>query len=248
MYSTPNSIYCITETWLSNSVFDCEILPCEYTLYREDRGSRGGGALIVVSDSVPSVLISSPEVLEIITVNLNFLNGPITLCTVYVPPNSGDDYYKTLLSYLAHVSSSADSIILVGDFNLPDVCWSSLIGQSPFSNSFCDFVYKQNFSQLVECPTHVILDLVLTTSESIISDLLVTEPHTLISTDHYTVPLIFDIATQSEESNKCMYVSFLKLTLRDSANTCSKLISVTVTALLLWKTYGQQSNMPFCTL
>jgi len=45
-----------------------------------------------------------------------------------------------------------------------------------------------------------------------------------------------------------MYVSFLKLTLRDSANTCSKLISVTVTALLLWKTYGQQSNMPFCTL
>jgi len=34
----------------------------------------------------------------------------------------------------------------------------------------CDFVYKHNFSQLVDCPTHVkgnILDLVLTTSESI---------------------------------------------------------------------------------
>ena len=91
---------------------------------------------------------------------------------------------------LAHVSSSADSVILVGDFNLPDVCWSSLIGQSPFSNSFCDFVYEHNFSQLVDCPTHVkgnILDLVFTTSESIISDLLVTRPHALISTDHHTV-------------------------------------------------------------
>ena len=95
MYSTPNSIYCITETWLSNSVFDCEILPCEYTLYHKERGSRGGGVLIAVSDSVPSVLISSPEELEIITVNI-----PITLCTVYVPPNSGDDYHKNLLSYL----------------------------------------------------------------------------------------------------------------------------------------------------
>ena len=65
---------------------------------------------------MPSVLISSPEELGIKTANLNFLNGPITLCTVYVPPNSGDDYYKTLLSYLAHVSSSADSVILADDF------------------------------------------------------------------------------------------------------------------------------------
>ena len=30
-----------------------KILPCEYTLYRKDRGSRGGGVLIAVSDSVP---------------------------------------------------------------------------------------------------------------------------------------------------------------------------------------------------
>ena len=95
MYSTPKSIYCITETWLSNSVFDCEILPCECTLYHKDRGSRGGGVLIAVSDSVPSVLISSLEELEIIALNI-----PITLCTVYVPPISGDDYHKNLLSYL----------------------------------------------------------------------------------------------------------------------------------------------------
>ena len=102
MYSTPNSIYCITETWLYNSVFDCEILPCEYTLYHKDRGSRGGGVLIAVSDSVPSVLISSPEELENITVNIL-----ITLCAVYVPPNSGDDYHKNLACV-----SSADSVIL----------------------------------------------------------------------------------------------------------------------------------------
>ena len=67
VYSTPYSIYCITETWLSNSVFYCEILPCEYTLYHKDRRSCGG-VVIAVSDSMPSVLISSPdhEELEII--------------------------------------------------------------------------------------------------------------------------------------------------------------------------------------
>jgi len=125
---------------------------------------------------------------------------------VYVLPNPGDDYHKNLLSYLAHVSSSADSVILVGDFNLPDICWSTLIGQSPFSNSFCDFVYKHNFSQLVECPTHVILDLVLTTSESIISDLLVTEPHALISTDHHTVPLIFNVLHNQSKKPTTYYM------------------------------------------
>jgi len=88
-----------------------------------------------------------------------------------------------------------------------------LIGQSPFSNSFCDFVYEHNFSQLVDCPTHVkgnILDPVLTSSESIISDLLVTQPHALISTDHHTVSFNIQHATQSEESNNCL--TFLKLT------------------------------------
>ena len=209
VYSTSHNIYCITETWLSNSVFDCEILPCEYTVYRKDRGSQGGGVLIAVHESVPSVLISSPEELEIITVNLNCLNGPITLCTVYVPPNSGDDYHKHLLSYLAHVTSSAVGVIFVGDFNLPDICWASLIGQSPVSNSFCDFVYEHNLSQLVDCPTHVkgnILDLVLTNSANMVSNLLVTEPHPLIPTDHHIVSFNIQYATQSKQSNKHKYV------------------------------------------
>jgi len=51
-------------------------------------------------DSVPSALISSPDQLEIITVNLNFFKQTYHLCTVYVPPNSGDDYNKNLLSWL----------------------------------------------------------------------------------------------------------------------------------------------------
>ena len=32
------------------------------------------------------------------------------------------------------------SHIIVGDFNLPDICWSTLSGTSPFSNSLCDLV------------------------------------------------------------------------------------------------------------
>ena len=83
VYSTPFNVYCITETWLSDFVFDCEILPCGYTFYRKDRASHGGGVLIAVNDLLSSTLLSSPPGLEVITINLNCPNGPITLCTVY---------------------------------------------------------------------------------------------------------------------------------------------------------------------
>jgi len=36
-------------------------------------------------------------------------------------------------------------------------------------------------------------------------------------------------------------------TIGPGLTTCLKLISATATTLLLWKTCGQQSNMPFCT-
>lgn len=41
-----------TETWLSSATYDTEIIPSElgYNVYRRDRGSRGGGVLIIVDD------------------------------------------------------------------------------------------------------------------------------------------------------------------------------------------------------
>ena len=78
----------------------------------------------------------------------------------------------------------------MGDFNLPDICWSTLTGTSPFSNSFCDFVYEMNLSQLVIDSTHVkgnILDLVLTNAENFIYDLFIADSLPLIPSDHCTV-------------------------------------------------------------
>ena len=163
----PYNIYCVTETWLSDFIFDHEILPCGYSLYRKDRSSRGGGVLIAVSDLISSSLIPSPPDLEVITVNVFCHNGPITFCTVYVRPNSEDDYHNQLLSYLYSIVSTMENVILVGDFNMPDICWSSLTGTSTFSNSFCDFVFEMSLSQL----SGNILDLVLTNVENSICEL-----------------------------------------------------------------------------
>ena len=128
VYSNPFEIYCITETWLSNFVYDNEIIPSKFNIYRKDRKSRGGGVLVAINESLQSSIIPSPDDLEIISVSITH-RETIILCTVYIPPNSDSDYLNSLLLYLSSLYISHDHIILVGDFNLPDIDWDTLTGK-----------------------------------------------------------------------------------------------------------------------
>ena len=101
-----------------------EILPCKFTIYCNDRGSRGDSTLILIDDFLPSALLPSPSNLKVITVSLKYPGDSITLCTVYISPISDSSYHKSLLSYLAHIATSADTLIITEDFNVPDICWS----------------------------------------------------------------------------------------------------------------------------
>ena len=108
--------------------------------YRKDRGSRGGGVLVAVDESIPSSLIDSPPNLEIIVVQLG-LTYPIVWCTVYIPPNSSD-LFETLIPFLTDILSSNTPCFIV-----PDICWSTLSGCSSLSSYFCDFVFDCNLTQ-----------------------------------------------------------------------------------------------------
>ena len=107
----------------------------------------------------------------------------LSICTVYVPPISSKEYHLDMMAYLASLDSN--NLLIVGDFNCPDVIWPSLTASTPFSNDLCDFVFNSNLTQLVSCPTHVkgnILDLILTSNEESIFDLKVHESP--VKTDH----------------------------------------------------------------
>ncbi|XP_065895943.1 uncharacterized protein [Dysidea avara] len=131
--SSDFSILCITETWLSKDIFDNEIIPSGYTIYRKDRDSRGGGVLLAVKDNITSSQLSSPPHVEILTVLISTSN-PFIISVVYIPPNSSDTYHELLHSYLTNLVDESSPIILLGDFNLPDVNWATYSGSSPKSN------------------------------------------------------------------------------------------------------------------
>jgi len=57
-------------------------------------------------------------------------------------------------------------IVIMGDFNTPDINWSTLSANSQFSYKICDLIHQHNCTQLVEYSAHIhgnILDLIITT-------------------------------------------------------------------------------------
>jgi len=122
VYSTLYNMFCVTETWLSSTVLENEILPSDFSLYRKDRESQGGGVLIAVNSLLPSSQLSTPDELEVATVRIVLHKKVITICIVCIPPNCSDDYKYSLLSYLEDTVSSSETVFIMGDLNLPDIC------------------------------------------------------------------------------------------------------------------------------
>ena len=171
-------IIAITETWLSNSMYDNEILPTGYSIYRNDRTTRGGGVLIAVKEYISSVQIQSPIDLEIVTVELNAPTA-ITVCAVYIPANAALNYCQSLITYLHSLSlDNSKKLLVVGDFNFPDINWDTMTSTAQSSSLFCDYVFENNLTQMIQCPTHIKgnIHLVLTNSDDLISDIVVHLP------------------------------------------------------------------------
>ena len=132
-------IFCVTETWLTHTVYNNEILPANFTIYRRDRCTRGGGVLIAVSNAITSRLVFSSDTVEMIAVELEIV-PKVTLCCLYVPPASSDQYLLHVLATIDSLCTDNDTI-LTGDFNAPDINWLNFSASSSFSSSLCDSLY-----------------------------------------------------------------------------------------------------------
>ena len=78
----------------------------------------------------------------------------MTVCNCYIPPNSSESYISALITFLTDLLSTHNDVIITGDFNFPDINWSCLTGHSRTSTLFCDFMFDNNLTQHMDCPTH----------------------------------------------------------------------------------------------
>ena len=116
IYSHDYDIIAISETWLSDNIFDNEILPTNYAIHRCDRGSRGGGVLVAVRDNIISRAYPSPTNIEMLTIEVE----AVIICVIYLPPTPSLSVVQSLSCHLSMFQES-QNLILLGDFNLPDI-------------------------------------------------------------------------------------------------------------------------------
>lgn len=184
--SSSADIIVLTETWLRRNIRDCEILDSskQFHFYRRDREARqGGGVLVAVKKKPESFALNIPSGLEIVWISAKLSHRRIVLGACYRPPNSSATFVADLHDTMNAVVSRYPTcpILLLGDFNYPDIVWSATVPFSrPFSSStqqFIDFCLAFNLTQVVSEPTRVtqstanILDLALTNCPDLCSEI-----------------------------------------------------------------------------
>lgn len=130
-------IICLTETNFNNSVLDSEYIDNRYTVFRRDRNSScskktdGGGVAIAVKKSLRVVRQVSWEcdVEEIwLTVISDVIKENINICLCYLPPDLDhknlEMFYNNCQNVITETLSN-QKVLLIGDFNTPDVYWKS---------------------------------------------------------------------------------------------------------------------------
>ena len=81
--------------------------------------------------------------------------------------------------------------MIIGDFNLPDIDWDLLNGESRQSTNFCELIVHLNLCQLITSSTHNagnILDLILTNNDQLVHDIVIRYVHPSgLSSDHFII-------------------------------------------------------------
>ena len=96
------------EIWLSDCIYDGEILPCGFSLHRKDRVSRVAGVLITVKNYLSTLCLPSPVDLEVISVKISCNQSQFVMYK-YVPPNYGESYLNSLLLHFSDLLSRYDN-------------------------------------------------------------------------------------------------------------------------------------------
>ena len=93
------------------------------------------------------------------------------------------------MDFLSDICNTSERLVILGDFNLPDIQWDLLTGTTPASEKLCELLFRSGLFQLINEPTLIqgnILDLLLTNIDDSINSLEV-HPTPLLSSDHFYI-------------------------------------------------------------
>jgi hypothetical protein len=153
-----------TETWLNGSISSAEVIPSflGFDVHRRDRPDSHGGVLLAAKQDLQLSDVETASNVELIKGSVRIQGGKkMTVAAYYRPPNRVDDgYLAATKEEVARLKKkSRRGVLLIGgDFNLPEVNWSSQTIQgrqcpSKFNQTFLNIIVDNNLEQQVDFPT-----------------------------------------------------------------------------------------------
>ncbi|PKU28413.1 mitochondrial fission process protein 1 [Limosa lapponica baueri] len=169
-------IVAISETWWDES-YDWSVAIEGYKLFRRDRqGRRGRSVALYVKEWIESEEMSlknSQEEVESLWVGIRDRGnkGNLVVGVFYRPPDQGVPTDEAFLLQLQKASRSK-ALVLLGDFNHPDICWKSNTVSCRQSRRFLECLDDNFLRQEIDSPTRgdVTLDLIVTNASELIRD------------------------------------------------------------------------------
>ncbi|GAB0183522.1 hypothetical protein GRJ2_000817500 [Grus japonensis] len=149
-----------------------------YKLFRRDRqGRRGSGVALYVRDCFNCIELNDcDDKAQCLWVRMRGKanKADILLGVCYRPPNRREEVGEVFYKWLAEVSQSL-ALVLVGDFNLLDVCWKYNIAERKQSRRFLECMEDNFLTQQVSAPSMggALLDLLFTNREGLRGDVVV---------------------------------------------------------------------------
>lgn len=174
-FDLPEVVF-VTETWFGSS-FPDSMIPHhnEYSIYRKDRSDDHGGVMIMVKRNIKFWEINrkSFDSMEFICVKCKMRKCHLTLACFYRVSVNDTDILDPLKNALEYVCNSRSSVLLAGDFNLPDIQWNSCPPIAPTrmrQKEFLKLFSMHSLTQYVQDATRGerILDLVFCNDKSLL--------------------------------------------------------------------------------
>ncbi|RMC06735.1 hypothetical protein DUI87_16181 [Hirundo rustica rustica] len=167
----------IKETWWDESHSWSTALD-GYKLFRRDRkGRRGGGVALYIGEALVAMEIkTNDDEVECLWVRIKGKanKANILLGACYCPPNQEEEVDNLFYKQLESVSGSS-ALLLVGDSNLPDICWELNTAEKRQSRR-CFKCVKDNFLLQLVCEFtrgRTMLDLLFANRDGLVGDVVV---------------------------------------------------------------------------
>ncbi|KAF4802263.1 hypothetical protein TURU_027417 [Turdus rufiventris] len=147
---------------------------------RDRKGRRGGGVALYIREAFDAIDIeTNDDEVECLWVRIEGKanKADILLGVCYCPPNQGEEWttYSVIYSKQLYNVPGSSALVLVGNFNLPDISWELNTAKKRQSKKFLECVEDNFLMQLVGEASRgrTMLDLLFANRDGLVGDVVV---------------------------------------------------------------------------